>query len=55
VQEDEYPNRSQLLQRSGGDIECKKTRLARELAALDPAEEKELAEECFGDEPWPPF
>jgi hypothetical protein len=33
----------------------KRTRLARELAKLDPKEERQLAEERLGDEPWPQY
>jgi Arc/MetJ-type ribon-helix-helix transcriptional regulator len=57
VQEGKYANRSRALQRAVDSMleREKRSRLARELAKLDPAEEKELAEERMGDEPWPPY
>ena len=56
VGEGRYPNRSRALQ-FAVDILAereKRSRLVRELAKLDPAEEKALAEEGFGD-PWPEY
>lgn len=57
VQEGRYANRSRALQRAVDAMfdREKRTRLARELAKLDPKEEKALAEERLGDEPWPPY
>jgi Arc/MetJ-type ribon-helix-helix transcriptional regulator len=57
VREGRYANRSRALQRAVDALSAreKRTRLARELAKLDPAEETELAEERLGDEPWPPY
>jgi Arc/MetJ-type ribon-helix-helix transcriptional regulator len=57
VQEGRYTNRSRALQRAVDAMldREKRTRLARELAKLDPKEERELAEERLGDEPWPPY
>jgi len=57
VREGKYPNRSRALQ-SALDILIareKRTRLARELARLDPKEEKRLAEEGLGDASWPGY
>jgi Arc/MetJ-type ribon-helix-helix transcriptional regulator len=56
VREGKYPNRSRALQ-SAVDLlseRDKRTRLARELAKLDPKEEKQLAEEGLG-ETWPEY
>ena len=57
VREGKYANRSRALQRAVDAMleREKRARLARELAKLDPEEEKELAEERLGDEPWPPY
>jgi len=57
VQEGRYANRSRALQRAADALleREKRSRLARELAKLDPEEEKALAEERIGDEPWPPY
>ena len=51
VQEGKYPNRSRALQSAVNLLSEreKRTRLARELAKLDPQEEKQLAEEGLGD------
>jgi len=52
-----YPNRSRALQ-SAVDMLVereKRSRLARELAKLDRAEEQRLAEEGLGDESWPQY
>jgi Arc/MetJ-type ribon-helix-helix transcriptional regulator len=57
VREGRYANRSRALQ-SAVDLLAereKRTRLARELAKLDLAEEKRLAEEGLGDSSWPAF
>ena len=56
VSEGRYPNRSRALQSAVnllGERE-KRTRLARELARLDPKEEKQLAEQGLGDV-WPEY
>jgi Arc/MetJ-type ribon-helix-helix transcriptional regulator len=57
VQQGRYANRSRALQRAVDALleREKRTRLARELAKLDPEEEKGLAEERLGDAPWPPY
>ena len=55
VREGRYPNRSRTLQ-SAVDMLSereKRSRLARELAKLDPQEEKRMAEEGLGDASWP--
>jgi Arc/MetJ-type ribon-helix-helix transcriptional regulator len=51
VKEGKYPNRSRALQSAVNLLSEreKRTRLARELAKLDPEEEKQLAEEGLGD------
>jgi Arc/MetJ-type ribon-helix-helix transcriptional regulator len=57
VKEGKFPNRSRALQ-SAVDLLMereKRTRLARELAKLDPHEEKQLAEEGIGDNTWPEY
>ena len=57
VREGKYPNRSRALQ-SAVDLLAereKRTRLARELAKLDPTEEQKMAEEGLGDSSWPAF
>lgn len=57
VREGRYANRSRALQ-SAVDLMSereKRARLARELAKLDPSEEKRLAEEGFGDRSWPEY
>jgi Arc/MetJ-type ribon-helix-helix transcriptional regulator len=56
VREGKYPNRSRALQ-SAVDMLSereKRTRLARELARLDPDEEKRLAEEGLAEK-WPEY
>jgi Arc/MetJ-type ribon-helix-helix transcriptional regulator len=56
VREGKYPNRSRALQ-SAVDMFSereKRTRLSRELAKLDPNEEKQLAEEGLGEK-WPEY
>jgi Arc/MetJ-type ribon-helix-helix transcriptional regulator len=52
VREGKYANRSCALQSAVGLLSEreKRSRLARELAKLDPGEEKSLAEEGFGGE-----
>jgi Arc/MetJ-type ribon-helix-helix transcriptional regulator len=55
VREGKYPNRSRALQ---SDVDLlsereKRTRLVRELAKLDPKQEKRLAEEGSGDNACP--
>ncbi|MGD0578987.1 MAG: ribbon-helix-helix domain-containing protein [Bryobacteraceae bacterium] len=57
VSEGRYPNRSRALQ-SAVDLLSereKRTRLARELAKLDPRAEKQLAEQGLGDRAWPEY
>lgn len=56
VREGKYPNRSRALQ-STVDLlnqRDRRTRLTRELAKLDPKEEKQLAEEGLVDT-WPEY
>ena len=56
VREGKYSNRSRALQ-SAADLlteRDKRTRLARELAKLDPNEEKQLAEEGLAQK-WPEY
>jgi len=57
VREGKYPNRSRALQQAVDLLaeREKRTRLARELAKLDPAEEQKMAEEGLGDASWPAF
>jgi len=57
VKEGKYPNRSRALQ-SAVDLLSereKRTRLVRELAKIDPREEKQLAEQGLGDATWPEY
>ena len=57
VKQGRYPNRSRALQ-SAVDLLSereKRSRLARELAKLNPREEKRLAEEGLGDRAWPGY
>jgi Arc/MetJ-type ribon-helix-helix transcriptional regulator len=57
VKEGRYANRSRALQ-SAVDLLTereKRTRLARELAKIDPREERQLAEEGLGDSTWPDY
>ena len=57
VREGLYSNRSRALQ-SAVDLLAereKRTRLARELAKLDPEEEKQMVEEGLGDASWPEY
>jgi Arc/MetJ-type ribon-helix-helix transcriptional regulator len=55
VSEGRYPNRSRAVQTAVNLLAAreKRTRLARELSKLDPAEEQRLAEEGLGDASWP--
>jgi Arc/MetJ-type ribon-helix-helix transcriptional regulator len=56
VREGKYPNRSRAVQ-SAVDLlheRDRRVRLARELAKLDPIEEKQLAEEGLGEQ-WPEY
>ena len=56
VKDGKYPNRSRALQ-SAVDLLTereKRTRLARELAKLDPREEQQLAEQGLADS-WPEY
>ena len=57
VREGRYPNRSRAVQAAVKLLveREKRTRLARELAKLDPEEEQRMAEEGLGDAAWPPF
>lgn len=57
VREGKYPNRSKALQSAVRLLmeRERRTRLARELAKLDRAKEKRMAEEGLGDESWPAF
>jgi Arc/MetJ-type ribon-helix-helix transcriptional regulator len=57
VREGKYPNRSKALQSAVTLLseKQKRTRLARELAKLNRAEERKLAEEGMGTEEWPPY
>jgi Arc/MetJ-type ribon-helix-helix transcriptional regulator len=57
VREGRYPNRSRALQRAVDLLEEreKRSRLALELAKLNPAEERAMAEEGLGDDSWPAF
>ena len=57
VREGRYSNRSRALQ-SAVDLlveRQKRSQLTRELGRLDPAEEKQMAEEGFGDRSWPEY
>ena len=57
VQEGKYPNRSRALQSAVNLLteREKRTRLVRELAKIDPKEEKQLAEQGLGDRAWPKY
>lgn len=57
VREGRYSNRSRALQ-SAVDLlteRDKRARLVRELAKLNPREEKQLADEGLGDDAWPEY
>lgn len=55
----QYPNRSQAIEAALAEVLGRRarTRLARECALLDPAEERALAEEGLGTEgaEWPEY
>ncbi|MGB7723753.1 MAG: ribbon-helix-helix domain-containing protein [Bryobacteraceae bacterium] len=55
VKDGKYPNRSRALQSAVNTLSERerRTRLARELAKIDPKEEKQLAEQGLGDGAWP--
>jgi len=57
VREGRYPNRSRALQSAVNLLSEreKRSRLAREMAKIDPKEEKELAEQGLGDHTWPGY
>ena len=57
VKEGNYPNRGRALQSAVNILSKreKRTRLLRELAKLDPQEEKQLAEQGSGDGAWPAY
>ena len=57
VTEGKFPNRSRAIQRATDLLaqRDKRGRLSRELAKLDPNEERALAEESLGDAPWAEF
>jgi metal-responsive CopG/Arc/MetJ family transcriptional regulator len=59
VQDKIFPNRSQAIETALADKldRLDKVRLARECSKLDPAHEKELAEEGFSEEltRWPKY
>jgi Arc/MetJ-type ribon-helix-helix transcriptional regulator len=57
VREGKYPNRSRALQSAVNLLSEreKRTRLARELAKIDPQEERHLAEQGLGDRTWPDY
>lgn len=57
VREGKYPNRSRALQSAVNLLNEreKRTRLVRELAKIDPLEEKQLAGEGLGDRAWPEY
>jgi Arc/MetJ-type ribon-helix-helix transcriptional regulator len=57
VKEGKYANRSRALQSAVNLLSEreKRTRLAREVAKLDPQEEKQMAEQGLGDCAWPEY
>ena len=57
VREGKYPNRSRALQSAVNLLSEreKRTRLVRELAKVDPMEEKQLAAEGLSDRAWPEY
>jgi Arc/MetJ-type ribon-helix-helix transcriptional regulator len=57
VSEGKYPNRSRALQSAVNLLSEreKRTRLVRELAKIDPQEEKQMAEQGLGDSAWPEY
>ncbi len=57
VRDGRYPNRSRAVQAA---VELlaereKRSRLARELAKLDPIEEQRMADDALGDGSWPEY
>jgi Arc/MetJ-type ribon-helix-helix transcriptional regulator len=54
VKEEKYPDRSRALHSAVNKLSEreKRTRLVRELARIDPQEEKQLAEQGLGDRAW---
>ena len=57
VSEGRYPNRSRALQSAVNLLSEreKRTRLVRELAKINPKEERQLAEQGLGDSAWPEY
>ena len=57
VREGKYSNRSRALQSAVNLLSEreKRTRLVRELAKIDPKEEKQLAEQGLDDRTWPTY
>jgi metal-responsive CopG/Arc/MetJ family transcriptional regulator len=59
VRERRFPNRSQAIERALAEKleRLRRTRLARECARLDPAEERRLADEGLAEdvESWPAY
>lgn len=57
VREGKYPNRSRAVQSAVNLLSEreKRTRLMRELAKIDPEEEKQLAEQGLSDRAWPEY
>lgn len=57
VREGKYPNRSRALQSAVNLLSEreKRTRLVRELAKIDPKEERQKAEQGLGDGAWPEY
>jgi metal-responsive CopG/Arc/MetJ family transcriptional regulator len=59
IEERQFPNRSQAIEAALAEKlgRLRRTRLAREVAKLDPSEEKALAEEGMGAElaSWPEY
>jgi Arc/MetJ-type ribon-helix-helix transcriptional regulator len=57
VKQGKYPNRSRALQSAVNILTEReeRTRLVRELAKIDPKEEKQLAEQGLGDRAWPAY
>ena len=57
VKEGKYANRSRALQSAVNILSEreKRTRLVRELAKIDPKEEKQLTEQGLGDGAWPKY
>ena len=58
VREGRFPNRSRAVQAALADMLARRrrSRLAEELAKLDPREERALADEALaGETPWPAY